>query len=53
MSLTKVTYVDNETIIGADNLNDIQDAILELEDLTSLVVTDDGDGNVTLALGSS
>lgn len=28
MSFSKINYVDNETIITADNLNDIQDAIL-------------------------
>lgn len=32
MSLTKVPYTDNVTVIGAQNLNDIQDAILDLED---------------------
>lgn len=31
MSLNKVNYVDNVTIIGADNLNEIQDAIISLE----------------------
>ena len=30
MSFTKVNYIDNETIITADNLNDIQDAILSV-----------------------
>ena len=30
MSFTKVNYVDNETIITADNLNNIQDAILSV-----------------------
>ena len=29
MSFTKINYTDNETIITADNLNNIQDAILE------------------------
>lgn len=32
MGLNKVTYVDNETVIYAQNLNDIQDAIIELEE---------------------
>lgn len=32
LDFTKVTYVDGETVIGADNLNDIQDAILDLDD---------------------
>lgn len=31
MALNKVTYVDNETVIYAQNLNDIQDAIIALE----------------------
>ena len=32
MALRKRVYTDEETIITAENLNDIQDAILELED---------------------
>lgn len=32
MSFTKVDYKDQETIITAENMNDIQDAILTLED---------------------
>lgn len=32
MALTKKTYVDNVTIIDAQNLNDIQDAIIENEE---------------------
>ena len=32
MGLSKVTYTDNVTVIGATNLNDIQDAIIDLED---------------------
>ena len=31
MSLTKVNYIDKETVITAQNLNDIQDAIITLE----------------------
>lgn len=31
-TLTKVTYTDNVTVITAQNLNDIQDAIIEAED---------------------
>ena len=34
LDFTKVTYVDGETVIGADNLNDIQDAILALDERT-------------------
>lgn len=41
MGLTKIVYTDNVTVIHADNLNDIQDAIIALEgktipDLSSL-----------------
>ena len=32
MALTKVTYVNGTTVIGAENLNDIQDAIIALEE---------------------
>lgn len=32
MSFTKVDYKDQETVITAENMNDIQDAILALED---------------------
>ena len=32
MGLTKRTYVDGETVITAENLNDIQDAIIENEE---------------------
>ena len=32
MTLDKVTYTDNTTEIHAQNLNDIQDAIIEIED---------------------
>ena len=31
MALQKVSYVSKETVIGAENLNNIQDAIIELE----------------------
>lgn len=31
LDFEKVTYVDGETVIGADNLNDIQDALLGLD----------------------
>lgn len=31
MALTKKTYVSGETVITAENLNDIQDAVLDLE----------------------
>lgn len=30
--LTKVEYVDNSTVIRAQNLNDIQDSIVTLEE---------------------
>lgn len=35
MALNKVIYVDGETVITAENLNDIQDAIIELENAGS------------------
>ena len=31
MALKKVTYIDEKTVIEAENLNDIQDAIIVLE----------------------
>lgn len=31
MALTKVTYVDDVTVISAQNLNDIQDEIIAIE----------------------
>ena len=34
MALNKVEYTDKETIITAQNLNDIQDAIIALEETT-------------------
>lgn len=37
MALTKVTYENHKTVITAQNLNDIQDAILELEKATGNV----------------
>lgn len=33
MSFTKIQYVDNETIITAENLNAIQDAILSIDNI--------------------
>ena len=42
MALNKVTYVDGETVITAENLNDIQDAIIALENApTGGTVSDD------------
>lgn len=32
MSLNKVNYVDDQTVISAQNMNDIQDEIIYLED---------------------
>ena len=37
MGLTKVNYKDKQTVITAKNLNDIQNAIIDLED----VITDE------------
>lgn len=45
MSLSKVNYQDNITLITAQNLNDIQDAIIELENnggLPEYTSADDG-----------
>lgn len=42
LDFTKVTYVDGETVIGADNLNNIQDAILDLD--SNKVETEQGKG---------
>ena len=42
MALNKVNYVDDETVITAENLNDIQDAIIALENApTGGAVSDD------------
>lgn len=38
MSLNKVNYVDGVTVITAENMNDIQDAIIDLEAGTSITV---------------
>lgn len=38
MFLTKVNYIDNSTIITAQNLNDIQDNIIELNKLEDKVI---------------
>lgn len=55
MSLTKVTYTDNVTVIGADNLNDIQDAVLENETNISakLDSTDVSDASTTYSYVTS
>lgn len=50
MALNKVIYVDGETVITAENLNDIQDAIIDLEQGGTIVVFDftlDSDLQVT------
>ena len=36
MAFTKKTYVDNETVITADNLNEIQDELLRVADIVPL-----------------
>lgn len=38
MALVKVIYVDGETVITAENLNDIQDAIIALEESGGVTV---------------
>lgn len=45
MALIKREYTDNETVITAENLNDIQDAIIELED-GLFIVDDERSGSV-------
>lgn len=41
MALNKVNYVDGETVITAENMNDIQDAIIALEETPAQGVSDD------------
>lgn len=41
MALNKVNYVDGETVITAENLNDIQDAIIALENAPAQGLTED------------
>ena len=41
MSLTKVPYTNGVTVIGAENLNDIQDAIIALENAPAQGLTED------------
>lgn len=41
MGLTKQTYTDNVTVITAENLNDIQDAIIALENTPAQGLTED------------
>lgn len=59
MSLVKRTYIDGETVITADNLNDIQDAIIENEEAIEDVETDitglqaDISGKVNINQGAS
>lgn len=38
MALNKVNYVDGQTVITAENLNDIQDAIIDLEQSGGITV---------------
>lgn len=46
-SLIKVIYVNGTTVITAKNLNDIQDAIIDLIE-EGLDFLDDGSGNITI-----
>ncbi len=41
MALNKVNYVDGQTVITAENLNDIQDAIIALENAPAQGLTED------------
>lgn len=43
MALTKVTYTDDVTVIGAQNLNAIQDEIISLETVSLVAVNSDLD----------
>lgn len=47
MALTKVTYVNGVTVITAENLNDIQDAIIELEQSGAITVDSAMSGSST------
>ena len=54
MGLTKVTYVDNKTVISAKNLNDIQDAIVALEtDADNAVTMDQVNTAINTAVGEA
>ena len=48
MALTKVEYVSGQTIITAENLNDIQDAILGLEETAGAI---DPDSSASYEMG--
>lgn len=48
MELQKRTYTDGETVINAKNLNDIQDAIIDLEEYTVELSDDIEDGDAKL-----
>lgn len=55
MALQKVLYISGKTIIAADNLNDIQDAIIALEEKTIPEKTSDltnDSGFITNAVGN-
>lgn len=47
MALQKVTYVDKETVISAENLNNIQDAVIDNEEKVSSLQTLVGDTKVS------
>ncbi len=51
MSLTKVNYIDKETVITAQNLNDIQDAVIELE--KEQITMTEIEGAISAAIGSA
>ena len=48
MAFRKVNYTDGETIIGAKNMNDIQDAIIELESVANPIVGDASGQSISL-----
>ncbi len=51
--MTRVTYVDGQTVIHAENLNDIQDEIISIEENTyTKSEIDEKIGNIESALGA-
>ena len=54
MSLTKVNYIDKETVITAQNLNDIQDAVIDLEnELVTMTEIEEAIGAVDIYLADA
>lgn len=53
MSLKKVDYIDQETIIEAENLNDIQDSIIALEETSPDAIVNTASGEAVVISDSS